>query len=231
MRFDLRPSLTPSGQGIAYMTDSSPEGRNGLITIDLGTGDSWRHLDNTPYVRPELGFTSFIWGEPVYSQPGPNAPISHGSFGADGIALSADGATLYWSVVGGRNLYSIPTERLRDRSPISELRAEAAVSNHGQKGQSDGLETDSNGFIYAGNFEDNSIEIFNPANETISIFARDPRLQWTDTFAVATDGYVYFTENQLWRTAMFYPGVDRRVGPHTLFRAKLPGNGTKVSLV
>lgn len=212
------------------MTDSSPEGRNGLITIDLGTGESWRHLDNTPYVRPEKGYTPFIWGEVIYSQMGARAPISHGSFGADGIALSADGATLYWSVVGGRYLYSIPTVRLRDRSLTSEIMAEAAVSNHGQKGVSDGLETDSNGFIYAGNFEGNSIEIFNPANETITIFARDPRIGWTDTFAVATDGYVYFTENQLWRTPMFYPGTDRRVKPHALFRAKLPGNGTKVNL-
>lgn len=46
MRFDLQPHLTASGQGIAYKTDSSPKGRNGLITIDLGTGESWRHPDN-----------------------------------------------------------------------------------------------------------------------------------------------------------------------------------------
>lgn len=212
------------------MTDSSPKGRNGLITIDLGTGESWRHLDNTPYVRPEKGYTPFIWCEVVYSHMGAGAPISHGSFGADSIALSADGATLYWSVVGGRYLYSIPTARLRDRSLTSEIMAEAAVSNHGQKGVSDGLETDSNGFIYAGNFEDNSVAIFNPANETITIFARDPRIGWTDTLAVATDGYIYFTENQLWRTSMFYAGTDRRAKPHVLFRAKLLGNGTKVNL-
>lgn len=161
---------------------------------------------------------------------GAGVPISHGSFGADGIALSADGATLYWSVVGGRYLYSIPTARLRDRSLTSEIMAEAPVSNHGQKGVPDGLETDSNGFIYAANIEANSVEIFNPANETVTVFARDPRIGWTDTLAVAADGYVYITVNQLWRTTMFYPGTDRRVKPYVLFRAKLPGNGTKVDL-
>lgn len=29
---------------------------------------------------------------------------------------------------------------------------------------------------------------------------------------------------------MFYPGTDRRIKPYVLFRAKLPGNGTKVNL-
>ena len=206
------------------------EGRNGIIIVDLGTGQSWRHLDGIPQVRPELGFVPFIWGEPVYSLPGQGMPITTISFGADGIALSADGETLYWSVVGGRYLYSVPTVRLRDRGVTSEIMAQASVVNHGQKGVSDGLETDSNGLIYAGNLEDNSVEVFNPANGTISVFSRDPRYGWVDTLAVAADGYIYFTVNQLFRSPSYYPGTDRRVKPFVLFRAKMLGNATKVNL-
>lgn len=206
------------------------EGRNGIIIVDLGTGQSWRHLDGIPQVRPELGFVPFIWGEAVYSLPGQGMPITTSSFGADGIALSADGESLYWSVVGGRYLYSVPTIRLRDRGVTSEIMAQASVVNHGQKGVSDGLETDSNGLIYAGNLEDNSVEIFNPANGTISVLSRDSRYGWIDTLAVATDGYIYFTVNQLFRSPAFYPGTDRRVKPYVLFRAKMPGNATKVNL-
>ncbi|KAK4693251.1 hypothetical protein P7C71_g4120, partial [Lecanoromycetidae sp. Uapishka_2] len=231
IRFDLRPSVTATGQGIGYITDSSQEGRNGIVIVDLGTGESWRHLDGTYYVHPETGFLPVIWGESVYSLPnGPNMPISQGTFGADGIALSADGETLYFSAVGSRYLYSVPTARLRDDSQFSELLATQSVVSHGQKGISDGLETDTNGFIYGGNLEDNSIIFFNPANGTVTVFARDPRMGWTDTLSVATDGYIYFTENQLWRTTMFYPGTDRRVKPYVLYRSKLPGNGTKVIL-
>ena len=110
VRFDLRPSVTASGKGVAYITDSSQEGRNGIVIVDLGTGNSWRHLDGTKYVRPETGFLPVIWGEVVYSLPnGPTQPISQSTFGADGIALSADGATLYFSAVGTRYLYSVPT--------------------------------------------------------------------------------------------------------------------------
>lgn len=63
IRFDLRASLPgTTGQGIGYMTDSSQEGRNGIIIVDLGSGESWRHLDGISQVRPEPGFLSFIWG-------------------------------------------------------------------------------------------------------------------------------------------------------------------------
>jgi hypothetical protein len=55
IRFDLRHSITASGQDVGCITDSSQEGRNGIIIIivDLGTGESWRHLDGTAYVRPD----------------------------------------------------------------------------------------------------------------------------------------------------------------------------------
>ncbi|KAK1911653.1 hypothetical protein P3342_012956 [Pyrenophora teres f. teres] len=38
VRFDLRSSVTTSGKGVAYITDSSSEGRNGIVVVDLGTG-------------------------------------------------------------------------------------------------------------------------------------------------------------------------------------------------
>ena len=215
---------------MAYITDSSTEGRNGIVIVDLGTGKSWRHLDNTPQVRPQQQIVPIVWGEALYSIPGPGLPVTYLSFGADGIALSSDGETLFWSAVGSRYLYSIPTIRLRDTSALSEIMAQASVVSHGEKGVSDGLETDTNGFIYAGIAEQNAIGIFNPANGTVNTFVRDPRLSWTDTMSVSTDGYLYFTENQLWRSPSFYPGIDRRVRPFALFRVKLPNNGTKVLL-
>jgi hypothetical protein len=43
------------------------------------------------------------------------------------------------------------------------------------------METDTNGFIYHGNMEQNAVSIFNPANGTVNTFVRDPRLNWVDT--------------------------------------------------
>ncbi|MCJ1397112.1 hypothetical protein MMC11_000304 [Xylographa trunciseda] len=233
VRFDLRSTITTSGLGVAYITDSSSEGRNGLITVDLGTCTSWRHLDSHPSVRGQPQFAPSIWGEPSYAIS--NGVLAYGSTasGSDGIALSADGSTLFWTAVGSAYLHSIPTALLRAHdSPFAELLAQAGIMSHGQKGTSDGLETDSNGLIYAGNFGQNAIDVFNPANGTATVFVRDPRIGWTDSFSVAMDGGLYFMENQLWRTKGHWPGTERRVRPYAVvFRVPLPGNGTKVLLM
>ncbi|KIW11713.1 hypothetical protein PV08_11015 [Exophiala spinifera] len=230
VRFDLRASVTGSGQGIAYITDSSSEGRNGIIVVDLGTGESWRHLENIPQVRPKPGFFVTVWGEPVYSNPGNGKPVSRLAFGSDGITLSNDGETLYFSVVSGRHLYAVPTARLRDRSASSELFAQASVVDLGQKGVSDGLESDSNGIVYGGSVETDSVFAFDPANGTVQTYVRDARIEWTDTFSVSGQ-YLYFTENQLWRGPSQQGGVDRRVKPYALYRVPLLNNGTKIELV
>lgn len=181
VRFDLRPNITAGGKGVAYITDSSAEGRNGIVIADLGTGESWRHLDLDRSVRSEPQFLPFIWGEPMYNVPRTGAPYTYLSMGSDGIAISADGNELYYGPIGSRYLYSVPTALLRDRSHSSEVKATQGVVSHGQKGVSDGFETDSNGLVYMGNMENNGIVAFNPANGTVQMFVRDPRITWVDT--------------------------------------------------
>ncbi|GKZ52471.1 hypothetical protein AnigIFM49718_000353 [Aspergillus niger] len=220
VRFDLRPDLpNTSGQGIAYLTDSSPEGRNGLIIVDLGTGKAWRQLDGLAITKGESDFRAFIWGDVVDV-----------STGTDGIALSADGETLYFGVVSGRDIYSIPTAVLRDDSAAGRAKAVKSVSKVVQKGVSDGYETDSEGRIYVGSFESNAINVVYPGNASVETFVRDPRMGWTDTMSVVSlggngtegRGYLYFTENQLWR--------QEKERPFALFRVGLPWGAGKVVL-
>ncbi|KAI1851320.1 hypothetical protein JX265_000446 [Neoarthrinium moseri] len=229
VRFDLRPDVSESGEGIAYITDSSSEGRNAIIIVDLGSGESWRHLELTKWVRSQNQFLPFIWGQPIYYAQA-SRPVSYWPLGSDGIALSADGERLYWGPLGSRYLYSVPTVLLRKQDPTSELLTQQGVTSHGEKGASDGFETDSNGFIYVGNNEANSVNLFNPKNGTTTPFVRDPRINWVDTMSIATDGYLYFTVNQINLAPASYPGTDRRVRPFALFKALLPGGGTKVQL-
>lgn len=253
VRFDLRKNLTASGQGVAYITDSSNEGRNGIIIVDLGTGESWRHLTGAMQTRPDPQFVPFVWGTPLYAYNGAGQPYSFISTGSDGIALSADGSDLYFGAVASDRLYSVPTAALRARDSFSEIKAQQAVVQRGSKGVSDGFETDTNGeylsipsipdgilqrqlltwvpgFIYHGRSEQEAIAFYNPINGTDNMFVRDPRINWVDTMATGTDGYLYFTVNQLDRNPGFNLGVDRRVRPFALFRAKLPNGGKKVLL-
>lgn len=183
VRFDLRTNLSgiTGNEGVAYITDSSVEGRNGIVVVDIGEGTSWRHLNGDPRVHPEQQFVPIVWGEEVYSIPSPGMPYAYLSFGSDGIALGADGEDLYWTPLASRTLYSIPAARLRDQSNSSEVLAQAAVQSRGQKGVNDGMETDTNGFIYMGSAEDEAVNIYNPANASVVTFVRDPRINWVDT--------------------------------------------------
>ena len=106
--------------------------------------------------------------------------------------MSADGSRLYWCPIGSRTLYSIPTVLLLDRSQTSEIMAQQAVVSHGQKGISNGLETESNDRLYIGDTEGNGVIIFHPNNGSLTVYVQDPRIAWPDTFSVTTDGYIYW---------------------------------------
>src|SRR3954447_16215822 len=47
IRFDLRRGK----EGIAFITDSSQNGPNAIIVVDLASGESWRRLNNHPSTK------------------------------------------------------------------------------------------------------------------------------------------------------------------------------------
>lgn len=53
---------------------------------------------------------------------------------------------------------------------------------------------DTNNYIYAGSFEQNAINIYNPANGSVSTYVRDPRIGWTDSMWISNEKYLYFIE-------------------------------------
>ena len=126
---------------------------------------------------------------------------------ADGIALSPDGRTLYFSVLSGRHLRAVPTEMLRDPS-VDEGKLAKAVVDLGLKGASDGLAADAEGRVYGGDYEHDAIRRL--ANGRWQTIARDPRILWPDTLSIGADGYLYFTANQLERQPAFHEGRDLR---------------------
>lgn len=214
VRFDLRKGK----EGVAYITDSSVSGPGGIIVVDLASGESWRKLTGAKSTSPDPDFIPVVEGErlAVREKGKPPAPFTVAS---DGIALSADGATLYFCPLSSRHLFSVPTGLLLDHS-VSDATVEQSVKDLGEKGASDGLEADDKGRVYAGDYERNSIRQRQPDGEWKTI-AHDPRILWPDTMSVAMDGYLYFTANQLHRQAQFHEGKDQREKPYTLFRVKI----------
>jgi len=214
VRFDLRRGEA----GYAFLTDSSDKGPNGLIVVDLASGESWRRLHDHPTTKADPSMLALVEGRPVMERPpgGPPKPVTMGS---DGIAIEQDGSRLYYCPLVSRRLYSVSVDALVDpRLPDSQVAA--TVLDHGEKGASDGLESDDRGRIYATNYEQNTVLRRSP-NGRFETLVHDPRVLWPDTLSVARDGHLYFTANQLHRQARYHEGKDLRQKPYVLFRVKI----------
>ncbi len=205
--------------GTAYITDSSSQGPNAIVVVDLATGRSFRRLNQDASVLAEEQFLMFAEGQPVYMTT-PGYPPKAVNFAADGIAISADGQTLYYCPINGTKLYAVSTEMLRDRSK-SDAQVAATVRIVTGKMPSDGLESDAAGNVYLSDPVTDSIHRWNPTTGLIETLVHDPRLLWPDTMSVATDGYLYVNANQLNRQPSMHNGVDQRVKPYSMFRMKI----------
>ncbi|MFL6480649.1 MAG: L-dopachrome tautomerase-related protein [Nitrososphaera sp.] len=224
VRFDLRKGK----EGVAYITDSAQNGPNGIIVVDLASGESWRRLNDHPSTKAEdlYSFLPMVEGRPFLvkqqqTDDNKREPMKlAANMGSDGIAISANGERLYYCPLAGRKLYSVSTESLLDKS-VDDQSASKTVKDEGNKGGgSDGLESDAEDHVYATNYEQNAILRRSQDGEWETI-VHDPRLLWPDTLSLATDGYLYVTANQLHRQARFHDGRDLRQKPYTLFRVNV----------
>ena len=216
VRFDLR-----RGQdGMAFITDSSSAGDNGIIVVDLASGRSWRKLNKHPAVLPDKTFVAVMEGEPLMQRK-PGQPPKPATVGSDGIAISADGSRLFFCPLSSRALYSVSVDALADEKSTDEQVA-ATLKKETRNFASDGLESDAQGRIYLTDWEHNAIQVRTGENQ-FKTLVTDPRMLWPDTMSLATDGMLYFTANQLHRQAKFHNGKDLRQKPYYLFRVKTDG--------
>lgn len=217
VRFDLRRGA----EGMAFITDSSSSGANGIIVVDLASGKSWRRLNDHPSTKPDPAFVPVVEGQ-ILQLRIPGQPPRRFAVGSDGIAISPDGATLYYCPLTSRHLYSVSVDALADRNkPDAEVAA--TVKDLGEKGgASDGLESDAEGRVYLSDYEHNAIRR-RSAGGDIETLVHDPHALWPDTLSLAADGYLYFTANQVERGAAFHNGQDLRQKPYVLFRVKVDG--------
>ena len=203
---------------MAYITDS---GANAIIVVDLASQKSWRRLSDHPSTVPDLQIAPVVEGRLLEMKLPGQAP-SKLQVGADGIAISSDGKTLYYCPLISRRLYSVSIDALADRSK-RDADVGATVKDLGDKGgAADGLESDAQGRVYLTNYEHNAILRRSP-DGNIETLVHDPRVLWPDTMSLASDGYLYFTANQIERQPVFNLGRDLRQKPYVLFRVKVDG--------
>jgi len=215
VRFDLRKGKA----GVAYITDSSGQGPNGIVVVDLSTGASRRRLHDHPSTKAVKDFLPIVEGRPLMERK-PGKPPKHLGLGSDGIAISHDGKHLYYCPLASRHLYRVPTDALLDERGSDED-AGKAVEDLGDRGfASDGLESDDKGRVYLTDYEHNAV-LRRGTGGQYETLVHDPRALWPDTLSLAADGHLYFTANQLHRQKQFHGGKDQREKPYALFRVKV----------
>ncbi|GFE68225.1 L-dopachrome tautomerase-related protein [Chroococcus sp. FPU101] len=221
IRFDLRRGRS----GMAYITDSSGNGPNGIIVVDLDSGRSWRKLNDHPSTKAVPGFLPSVEGQ-VLLERMPNQPPKPIKLGADGIAISADGKQLYYCPLASRKLYSVSVDALSNEQLSDEQVAKTVVDLGEKGGGSDGLESDAQNRVYLTNYEQNAIQR-RLSDGQIETLVHDPRVLWPDTMSLANDGYLYFTANQLHRQARYHNGQDLRIKPYSVMRVRVDAQPIK----
>jgi sugar lactone lactonase YvrE len=187
----------------AYLTDAGQRGA--LVVVDLAAGRARRVLDGHPSTQPEKGVVVSTDGKPLRYPDG--RPVL---FAADSIALSSDGAWLYWKPLTGTTLYRIRTAALTG-SGLAGEDVSSQVQSYGKVGPTDGFwigrraESDSD-ILYITSIEDNAIKARNlaqgPAGALRTVL-QDPRLRWPDTFSQGPDGSLYVTTSRIQDSAFF----------------------------
>jgi sugar lactone lactonase YvrE len=215
---DVRIDLSRGPQGTAYVTDSSMRGPNGVLVVDLASGRVQRRLAGHISVTADKSFQAVVEGSCLQFREADGKTAAFHA-GADGLALSADGKTLFYCPISARRLYAVATDLLADPA-VSETRLAAAVQDLGVKPASDGLTMDASGNLYVTAYEHNAIFVRRPTGvwETL---AWDPRFIWPDGLTIAPDGYLYVATNQFHRQGMFHEGKDRRQPPYQIFKIRL----------
>lgn len=106
----------------AYISDACGDG--GIVVYSYNDNMAWRFDDvSMHYNHPnfiingvscEFGPPRASWTHTHTHLPIPCAAVDHMNTPSDGIALSVDVATLYYSALASLDLWSIPTAFLRD---------------------------------------------------------------------------------------------------------------------
>jgi sugar lactone lactonase YvrE len=212
---DVRIDLSKGAAGVAFVTDSSSPGPNGIVVVDLATGTAIRRLNDAPSTRPEPNLIITAEGQPLTIEQGAGAgtPLRVGS---DGIALDADGHHLYYRALTGHHLYRVSSDALATPT-TSDADVAATIEDLGDLGfASDGLLADAQGRLYLTDFEHNAIHRRN-ADGSIVLIAQDPQLLWTDSLALKPDGTLLITATQIERGPLLH-GTDARVRPLTVWQ-------------
>lgn len=181
-------------RGIAILTDSGNRGGApvpaALIVVDLETGAIRRILDGHPALSDDPQRRLVVDGVEVF--PGNRLAV-----GVNGITLSADGETLWFSMTTGDAIRSVPMDLVADPLTEPEMLAAAVSEPSRIGGGSDGLATDPTGRVWITNLALNRVEVMAPGSTQTDILFEGGDFVWPDSLATDFSGGMLLSTNRL----------------------------------
>lgn len=205
--------------GKVYIADASS--RNpAIVVVDIETNEAYRVLERhkstlakpIPMIVDGKNYSSMRDGK------------VRGTIGADGITLDPQSQWLYFTPSQGDTLWRIKIADLLNRNLTAEQLGNR-VEAHGSRPNCDGITMDNAGNVYITDLGDNAIGVVKPDGSYHTLVKDDVRLNWPDSIAMGSDGYVYVVNNQLHKSAAFNKGKNFSEPPFyvTKFKALAPG--------
>lgn len=183
--------------GVVYISDSgifcNPL-KGGILVYDMRTNQARRVLSAPEWVNNE-DYTFKIHGRDVLKakEGQPNGMKT----GADGIALSGDKKTLYWTNLTGNRLLSLPTALIRDFSQSEEAVKKAVKVEATLPSNTDGMTADRANNLYMTALGLNGIMKRDAKTGQVSTLVTSDEISWPDTLAWGAGGTLYLVSNHL----------------------------------
>jgi sugar lactone lactonase YvrE len=193
----LNDVAVDNDSGTVYIADSGINCnplKGGILVYDMKSNKAKRVLSAPEWVNNE-DFTFKISGRDVlkYKDGKPN-PMKTG---ADGIALSGDKKTLYWTNLTGNRLLSLPTALIRDFNSSEEAVKNAVKVVATLPSNTDGMTADRQGNLYMTALMLNGIMKRDVKTGAVSTLVSNDQISWPDTVAWGPGGELFFVSNHL----------------------------------
>lgn len=193
----LNDVAVDNDSGYVYITDSGifcDPLKGGLIVYDIKANKAKRVLSAPEWVNDEA-FAFRIHGRDVLkAKDGKPNPMRTG---ADGIALSGDKKTLYWTNLTGNRLLSLPTDVIRDFSKSEDEVKSAAKVVATLPSNTDGMTADRQNNLYMTGLTLNGIMKRDAKSGKLSTLVSSDDISWPDTLGWGPGGTLYAVSNHL----------------------------------
>jgi hypothetical protein len=188
-----------------------------LIVFDVATETARTVLKGHPSVSPQDWVIRKANGAPYRLALG----LLTFTVGIDGIALSHDGAWLYFAAMSHDSLYRVPTAALLDPS-FSDAEIAQRIEFVGHKPMSDGIEVLADNTVLITDVENGGLASLSP-DGVLTTLTSDRNVNWADSVTVASDGAIWFTDSRLTDLIDQFasPSDDARMrerGPYAIYR-------------